>query len=690
MKIFFTSLPFDEVNSGDYDYCATLASAISSVGENRGINADYVTSSMVPGYDSAIAKQLLDGIRDKNAGGQNFYKSLHTFYQAPERKTLAGKFFEYITSGTVRDSEHNVLNLQLRAPETGFLFAPEDLDYIKGQGFKVVITCHEYELNYSRQWLQTSCHPYLYRAHKVFFFSRQDMESASAHAMREVFLDTMFTLPTLPKSQTMLGAFSSKAHRSLVKGKKNESDDEAYLLTDQPLQSLECERLIGNIVFQKGSPVRCSFSGQVVNLRDSASLELEYGVRTCVKVPVQSKPFKVTGIVVNPKPSEELASVKDQTKGEFDFYHPAYDLAAKSSFTKVPPTTTEIDSFDPATSIGKKPNIIIFGLIRSGKGFEDAVSVIKRIHQSHKNNLPDTRLVIVGKSVDLDVLAKLLNEKFGFKDVIKAEGLGQLAALQADSAPEMVGAMIGTVRWHKLAQIKQAIVRTATYEEDIEYYILSQVMSKFRTHTKIELGKKSNLQLFVEGLNITIPEVLPIDFVLDAAKEDLPAIFSQAKYAIKYDEKGWANNASGLINLLSYGCILYTGYGMCTEDEVDSGGYKGALVLPKTRYGLKAGEVFTPKEEIDQRRKHYKGSDEKKLAIENKRDFVNENDIIADILAREKHQKGTLEEEYVCEVFNSSGDNHQTFAAAKALLVENFHSIKIASEMIGCFNELFD
>jgi hypothetical protein len=48
----------------------------------------------------------------------------------------------------------------------------------------------------------------------------------------------------------------------------------------------------------------------------------------------------------------------------------------------------------------------------------------------------------------------------------------------------------------------------------------------------------------------------------------MPRIFAQAKYAIKFDEKGWANNASSHINALANGLIIFTGWGICTDTDV--------------------------------------------------------------------------------------------------------------------------
>ena len=99
--------------------------------------------------------------------------------------------------------------------------------------------------------------------------------------------------------------------------------------------------------------------------------------------------------------------------------------------------------------------------------------------------------------------------------------------------------------------------------------------------------KKNLLQQFLIEMTKEIPEDLPIDIFLDISPENLSSLFSFAKYAIKYDDKGWSNNSSALINILNNGCILYAGWGMCTSQEVTNGLFKEAIVLTKGKYCLR-------------------------------------------------------------------------------------------------------
>lgn len=160
--------------------------------------------------------------------------------------------------------------------------------------------------------------------------------------------------------------------------------------------------------------------------------------------------------------------------------------------------------------------------------------------------------------------------------------------------------------------------------------------------------------------------------------------------------------------MLAYGCILYTGYGMCTEDEVSKDGkYNGAIVLPKNRYCLKDKEYLSPAEEMTKDRprcKHFtvnvntkRSSNEKpkpqdpkdKDALALKQRLITSEDIISDIIEREKKQKNTSDGNYINDALYSNTDNSKTFAIAYELIHEQFDSIKIAGEMVKCFESLF-
>ena len=689
MKIFFASFPFDEENSGDYDYCTAVVDAINSIAP-KSTSATYVTSRDIDDYTLGENLTAVFEALRTSKGSQSFYDILSDFHEESiERGEIASKIIQYITHSEITDQSglhQNILNLQLRPPETGFLFSPKDLEYIKEKGFKVCITCHEYELNYSRRWLQTVCHDYFKVADLVLFFSEQDKLSATTHAIKASFLDTTFaSIPKLSNPSKLLNSFSSTDHSHLLKVKQGTSseEDNALLVTNNPLSSLHCDTFVGSIKFAKGAPVRFSFSGQTLNLSDSAAFELEYGIRSEICIPKQDKPFTVTGVIINPEQTSELQSIKTKIAGKFNFGHQPYDLSLKSVLTRVPPTTANIEDFDVAKAVNKPPNIVIFGLIRAGKGFEDALSLIQKIHTTHKMDLPETRLIIVGKTFSFELLAKLLNAKFGFKDVITDELLEEVLK-PSTNLDQIIEKIIDIAKKCKLSEITKSLKQVGAYSDGIEQIILGRKV--FEMHKfDIPMVNPSKLQLLYIALANHLPELLPIDFVLDGSREDLHSVFARAKYAIKYDEKGWANNASGLINLLAYGCVLYTGYGMCTEDEVTVGQYKGAMVLPKGRYCLKPGEILSPEEELKGKRMHF--SDNTKQAQDIKQQLVKSDDVIHDMIRREKK---ILTEEDLNDIFSSSMDNESTLGVANTLLYEQFHPLKVAGDLVHCFENLVE
>ncbi len=122
---------------------------------------------------------------------------------------------------------------------------------------------------------------------------------------------------------------------------------------------------------------------------------------------------------------------------------------------------------------------------------------------------------------------------------------------------------------------------------------------------------------------------------------------------------------------------------MCTSKEVTEGEYKEAIVLPKGKYCLKAGEHLTSLEESEEKRNHFK-TVIKKLPIEEKKNIVTAKVIVEDIIAREAAQEG-----YTSEVLISSGDNLKTLTQAAHLLQDGFDSNHIAAQMINDLQELF-
>lgn len=549
--------------------------------------------------------------------------------------------------------------------------------------FKICITCHEYKLNYDRRWLQSILHPYFEVADLVFFFNEKDISNANKHANRSVFLDDLLSNPGKQNYESLLHGFSSKSHSTLIRAPHSENLN--LVVTKQEFTQLKCDALVGELRGTKGSSIRYSELGHKVKV--TPPFTLEWGIRENIEIPVevllkQESKFSVSGVIINPFLTEEIRAIKDKSSGDFLFNHSPYDLISKSKLTRVPPTTADITEYNLKIDsyLTKPANIIIFGLIREGKGYEDAIEIIKEVHYNNKEVLPTTRLIIVGKPDSLKLLAEIINKKFDCLKVITEELLSKIM-LSEKGFGDIIDSVIRSVLDYKLETIKNTLTKIKAYSNGIEHVVLEGIMRENKEKNlalPVKITNPSNLQIFVSEIGKVIPEFLPIDIFLDIFAQDLPQIFAQAKYAMKYDEKGWANNASGLINLLSYGCILYTSWGMCTEKEVTEGNYRGAIVLPKSKYCLKQREHLTPEEEGEGKRKCF--TIDKKMP--EKKNLITPKIIIEDIVAREKNA------EYPSDVL-ITGNNITSFKQAGSLLEERFHPLAIAKEMICSLQDLY-
>lgn len=669
MKVFLISYPFEDELSGDFDYCSTMVKAL----EKRQIKAEYLKGKDLTSYDADNTKRILDILlEDKNTGGSLFYKSLNTFYEDDYRKSFSLLLKNHLLQK--KAASHNILNLQLRPPETGFIFSPEDLVELKTSGFKVCVTCHEYKLNYTRRWLQSILHPYFQVADRVFFFNEKDMSNAIKHANRSSFLDDLITSGPLNPDyyQGLSHKFSSKSHLSLSARENN-----TLFVTKQELTELKCDLLIGEITSLKGSAIK--FQDRTHKIHLTHPFKFDWGIKEQLKISSkQENKFLVSGTIINPELTPEITSITTKLEDYFSFNHPAYNLKDKAVLSRVPPTTADINRIEEQNFYfrSKKPNIIIFGLIRESKGFEDALEIIEEIHTRYRTELPTTRLIIAGKPNSLKLLATIINKKFSCGGTVTFKMLEEIIDPLKDHH-EITDKIINAMLDFKLTSIKKSLQAAGSYSEGIERQVLESIHKK----PTEELGNHSKLQYLVHMMAQVIPEYLPIDIFLNISSENLHHILLKTKYAIKYDEKGWANNSSGLINLLASGCILYTHWGMCTPKEVTHGPYKGAIVLPKTKYCLKHEERLTPDEEAEGKRKCFVV--ERKVS--EKHNFIKTQTIVKDIIAREQETSG-----YFSEFLISEGDNQITLNLATSLIAAEFHPETVATRMVHEFNGLFD
>lgn len=173
LRVFISSAPFEIEHSGDYDYGAQIAQIIG----NKQVKCEFVTGSTIHKGKPLYNPELLSLDR----------KDL-------QRKQAVDNIRNYLLS----HEGPKILHLQLRTPETGCLFSPEDLIQLRKDGIKVVITCHEWCLNNHRPNYQEQASTYFSAADHVIFLNQDDVNGAVQKAKIPFSYSLSAVPPTLP------------------------------------------------------------------------------------------------------------------------------------------------------------------------------------------------------------------------------------------------------------------------------------------------------------------------------------------------------------------------------------------------------------------------------------------------------------------------------------------------------------
>lgn len=192
----------------------------------------------------------------------------------------------------------------------------------------------------------------------------------------------------------------------------------------------------------------------------------------------------------------------------------------------------------------REPNIIFFGSIREGKGFEAAVSLARCFME--RRNVPgfeDARIIIAGEPSEYRLVTRLLVDSFGL-DRIKDQ-CGNLEVFFDGAEREVMD------------RDKQKKLTLVLFE-------LSKKIQEL-----ISTGKKGVFIAWANKLQEDFPigssQRLPIEFHFSVPPEHMPRIFSRCKYAFACDTpKGFALNASAMITMLAQACVLFSRAGCCT------------------------------------------------------------------------------------------------------------------------------
>lgn len=198
-EIYITSAPFQTEKTGDYEYLKMFKNTYNNVINN-----------------SIIKEIQCDDIKLKEYYENEFTKNVHD-------KILFKEAYERVKNNLIRIKEvqkilkivkNKILIIEYRAPETGCLFYPEDIEMYKKNNIKIVIVCHEFYINTLRPYLKDMTVKILNKADITFFFNYIDYSEARKRGFKgKYFLTRVMPLievsqkifiPTLEREENIL------------------------------------------------------------------------------------------------------------------------------------------------------------------------------------------------------------------------------------------------------------------------------------------------------------------------------------------------------------------------------------------------------------------------------------------------------------------------------------------------------
>jgi hypothetical protein len=468
LRVYFTSALVEGFRNGDADYISALVQSLRSldVDARRLIGPQDIPEDQQPLLASGHL-QVLD------------YGLLVGDDRATQARKDWGAILGYLLAERERDAELvQVLHLQTRYPASGNAFNREAIEAIRGEGFHVVVTIHEYVYNY-----RNPSDP----VNNVFILDQYcDVSSAE----RVVFL--------------------------------NQKDRERAI-ADQRARRVVTEP---------------KFGSELVGTVSSSGLQ-KVSRHIPVAITVRARPIRAPEI------------------------------------------------------LGRPPNVLLFGMIRAGKGDRAAIELAKAFNQ---RSLPH-RVVVAGLPTDEPTMKNLMEQAFGmdcvwrvvdkgawkktpFGDLFHRRAWGELRAMitactdcrgVAEGEAEAARREAERDRDELLPRYEELIARVEALRETVS----QEPKRKKGQSPSAERQELNQLQrelgLFQKRLDPPRPPGLPIDLFVDVTAAELSELFQRCRYAYKQDEKGMADNASSIISCVANGCITFTSQGAVTPIEFQQG-----------------------------------------------------------------------------------------------------------------------
>lgn len=223
------------------------------------------------------------------------------------------------------------------------------------------------------------------------------------------------------------------------------------------------------------------------------------------------------------------------------------DLRAKSSVSNISATLPTSKPLDLLSLTRKPPNVLIFGLIRPAKGFEQALKLAEKIKTLNEDHpLKATRIVIAGKPHDYKLVRSLVLAKYTKKSKF-AENMDSYIEPIISEKSSKYGAL------RDITQTVNNISKTPKRTERVP----QQLKDAIKIKAMVDFYNSAN----------GYEENLPIDIYFSVDNDKLDELASNCKFCVKLEDKCFANNSSSIINALHRGQITFSRGGDITSKD---------------------------------------------------------------------------------------------------------------------------
>jgi glycosyltransferase involved in cell wall biosynthesis len=191
IKIYFISAPFNTPNTGDYDYMKSLCKEINNLYGDYIKTEIIMNGKLITNMDK-IRNLYLENLTKSVSNKSKFENGLKIIRENELRKTTVNHIFNHINK---ENYKIKIISLQYRAPETGALFYPEDIEKFKKNNIFMTITCHEFYLNIVRPYLKIMTINVLNSSNLTYFFNKIDYKDSVKFGFEGKYENTL-VIPT--------------------------------------------------------------------------------------------------------------------------------------------------------------------------------------------------------------------------------------------------------------------------------------------------------------------------------------------------------------------------------------------------------------------------------------------------------------------------------------------------------------